>query len=148
MDKKRAITQFLTLCNHFENRTSIAPSPPKHLQVRHSRIALILRRTPNPPLVNSRLISFSRAAITLLRFLTTQLNVNRHCIVYQWKKTVGMIMTRSNTIKRCDYKTLCFSQARVRAPQGARQLLASSGFSCCVPSWRLSALVRATARVS
>jgi len=36
MDKKRAITQFLTLCNHFENRTSIAPSPPKHLQVRHS----------------------------------------------------------------------------------------------------------------
>ena len=57
-------------------------------------------------------------------------------------------MTKFITIKRCDYTTLYGSQPRVSPPQGARQLLASSGFSCCVPSWRLSALVRATARVS
>ena len=95
LDKKRATTLFLTPLNHFEKRTSIAQSSLQHLQVRHSvicRIALILR--PNallpPPLVNNWLISFSRAAITLLRFLTTQLNVNVDTALYisgkkQWK---------------------------------------------------------------
>ena len=60
-------------------------------------------------------------------------------------------MTNFITIKRCDYTTMHCNVCQPTQSQpspGGSAVLASSGFSCCVPSWRLSALVGATARVS